>query len=448
MYDNEDDLLAFLTDAEYEEYVRALQERDSPAPEYCPHTPTDKQSRFLELGCLEAFYGGAAGGGKSDALLMAALQYVEVPHYAAIIFRKTFSDLALDGALMDRALDWMGGTSASWNGGRHVWTFPSGATLSFGYLEAERHKYRYRSAEFQYIAFDELTQFTETQYRYLFSRLRKQEGMSVPLRMRSASNPGDIGHVWVKKRFITNAAPGVVFVPARLSDNPHLNQEEYTKSLMNLDPIERERLLRGDWDVTIMGNKFAREWFRTTTVLPKDLERVRWWDLSAGGHDRTAGVLLGRSPEGLYYVIDVKLGEWTPREVERKMLETASHDGKEVPVWTAQDPGQAGVAQVDHLHRVLEAYDFHSRRESGDKGVRANPVASQAEAGNVLLREGSWNENFIDELALFPHGQYDDQVDALSGAYNTLAGEATRYHAVKPESIIRESPWKIGEGDW
>ena len=104
---------------------------------------------------------------------MGALAQVDVPGYAALLFRRTYSDLALPGALMDRAHDWLGGTAAVWNERKHTWSFPSGATLTFGYLETERDKYRYQSSEVQYIGFDELTEFAESQYLYLFSRLRR-----------------------------------------------------------------------------------------------------------------------------------------------------------------------------------------------------------------------------------------------------------------------------------
>ncbi|GAF75153.1 unnamed protein product, partial [marine sediment metagenome] len=112
---------------------------------WIPHQPTVKQQAFLKLWQTEAFYGGAAGGGKSDALLMAALQYVDVPDYAAILFRRTYADLALPGALMDRAGEWLGGTEAHWSGQDKRWTFPSGATLTFGYLDTDADRYRYQS---------------------------------------------------------------------------------------------------------------------------------------------------------------------------------------------------------------------------------------------------------------------------------------------------------------
>lgn len=222
--------------------------------EYIPHRPTPKQSAFLLLSAREALYGGAAGGGKSDALLMAALQYVDVAGYAALLLRRTYSDLSLPGALLDRAQEWLRGTDASWNGVDKTWTFPSGATLTFGYLDHPEQKYRYQSSEFQFIGFDELTQFSEAEYRYLFSRLRRLASSSIPPRMRSASNPGGLGHDWVRRRFLHEGpVDGRVFIPARLADNPHLDQRDYLVSLEELDPLTRARLLEGDWNANDNG---------------------------------------------------------------------------------------------------------------------------------------------------------------------------------------------------
>lgn len=213
--------------------------------------------------CDEVLYGGAAGGGKSEALLMGAAQFAEVPRYAALLLRRSFADLSQPGALIDRSREWWTG-KAKWNGQEHKWTFPSGAIIQFGYMDNEDDKYRYQSAEFQFIGFDELTQFTETQYVYLFSRLRRLAGSEVPLRMRSASNPGGIGHDWVKKRFVSNPEEGRVFLPAQLKDNPSLDAESYRQKLAHLDPITREQYLNGDWDAIASGY-FKREWFRYFT---------------------------------------------------------------------------------------------------------------------------------------------------------------------------------------
>lgn len=214
---------------------------------FIPQTPTVRQAEFLDLDCLEAFYGGAVGGGKSSAVLMGGLQHVHVPVYSALILRRTYADLSLPGAIMDRAQDWLHGTGATWNGQDKRWSFPSGANLTFGYLDTERDKYRYASAEFQYIGFDELTQFPEAWYRFLLSRLRRPAGCVVPLRARSAGNPGGIGHAWVKRRFIDSTGPECRFVPANLDDNPHLDGDEYRKSLAQLDEVTRRQLELGIW---------------------------------------------------------------------------------------------------------------------------------------------------------------------------------------------------------
>lgn len=228
------------------------------AQEYCPHAPEPPQHAFLTLECLEALYGGAAGGGKSDAMLMAALQYVHVPNYSAIIMRRTFAELNLEGALMSRAQMWLGHTDATWNGNDMRWTFPSGAKLQFGYMNTMNDRARYQSAEFQFIGIDELTDWEEQDYRFMFSRLRRTEGVNVPLRMRGATNPGGRGHRWVKARFIDRAdgAPAHerVFIPARLRDNPHLDQESYLKALAELDPGQAQMLIEGDWDAREPGD--------------------------------------------------------------------------------------------------------------------------------------------------------------------------------------------------
>lgn len=207
------------------------------------------QTAFLLLDTEEAFYGGAAGGGKSDALLAGALEYVDVPRYAALILRRTYTDLSLPGAIMSRSAEWLQGL-AHWNHDRKTWTFPAGATVTFGYLDNERDMFRYQSAEFQYIAFDELTQFTEKQFEYMFSRLRATEDVRVPLRMRAGSNPGGIGHGWVKKRYVTGRAPGVIYVPAKLDDHPDESfKAGYRRSLAKLDDVTRRQYEDGDWDV-------------------------------------------------------------------------------------------------------------------------------------------------------------------------------------------------------
>jgi len=284
---------------------------------FIPHEPSPKQRAFRILPHVEAFYGGAAGGGKSDALLMGALEYVDVPKYSAIIFRKTLADANQEGAILNRMEEWMSDFVAAKvvRRANNKFIFPSGAVIQFGYMSDWLDRYNYQGAEYQYIAFDELTQFMEEDYLYLLSRLRKSQCPKhggrvingelsplptdpkckscqefscldrVPLRMRAAANPGGIGHLWVKKRFKIRPAvdnstkPPTIrrwdsghvmfighartrpFIPALLTDNPFLNQAAYRKQLKELDPVTREQLLHGDWSVTSDG-RFKKTWVR------------------------------------------------------------------------------------------------------------------------------------------------------------------------------------------
>jgi predicted phage terminase large subunit-like protein len=225
-----------------------------------PHLPTPRQIRFLELECLDALYGGAAGGGKSDALLMAGLQFAAVPGYSALVLRRTFADLKLPGALIDRSDEWLRG-KARYNAQEHRWRLPAGGTLQFGYCDHEGDEQRYRGSEFQFIGLDEATQFTETQLRFLFSRLRRRRSIPVPLRYRLGSNPGGPGHEFVKGRYIKPGTRGKAFVPASLADNPYLDQGQYLTSLAELDPLTRAQLLAGDWDA-VAGGRFKADWLR------------------------------------------------------------------------------------------------------------------------------------------------------------------------------------------
>jgi predicted phage terminase large subunit-like protein len=375
----------------------------------------------------EVLYGGAAGGGKSDWLLMSALQYVTVSSYSAIIFRRSFRDLALPGALMDRSKQWLMPTDAVWKGQENCWEFPSGAKLAFGYLDTDIDKYRYQSAEFQSIGFDEVTQFEEDKYRYLFSRLRRLKNSHVPLRMRAASNPGGIGHDWVKQRFmIEGLEHNRIFISAKLTDNEYIDQESYVKSLNNLDPITRRQYLDGDWTAKHGGSIFQREWFTIVDAYPQECKLARYWDKAATkpkasnkDPDYTVGVKLGEF-RGIYYIVDIKRIRGNPAETELLIKQTAELD-LHTKTYMEQEPGSSGVEAIDHYNReVLKGFAFYGIKTTGPKAERAAPVASAAEAGNIKLVRGTWNNTFLDELEGFPIGEHDDQVDALSGAFNQL----------------------------
>ena len=414
------------------EALRLLTPRMSPRvpPDHVPH-PT--QQAFLLLDSFEAFYGGAAGGGKSDALLMAAMQYDDVPNYRALILRRTFPELSMAGAIMDRAKDWLLSRGVLWNNSEHVMTFPSGATLTFAHAQYEDDVRRFASTEFHFIGIDEVTRFTEWMYRFLFSRIRKNAGDPVPLRMRSASNPGDIGHEWVKARFVNPGDPDRPFIPARLADNPSLDQTEYLRSLAQMHPLERQRLIDGDWDVAAVGAFFRREWFTVRDVAPLVLTKItRYWDLAAtppngtNDPDWTVGVKMATADDGRYWILDVRRLRGSPHDVEATILQTAAVDGAGVRVVIEQEPGASGKHLIAYYARILAGYPIRGEPSVGNKKVRAAPFASQAEAGNVMLVNGPWVSAFLDEAEMFTgeDGPHDDQIDAATGAFKSLLGVA------------------------
>ena len=410
---------------------------------YINHRPTVKQATFLLCPVREVLYGGAGGGGKSEALLMGALQYVHQSGYAALLLRRTYAELALPGGLMDRAAEWLTSTDAHWDGNDKRWTFPSGASLSFGYLQTAQDRYRYQSSEFQYIGFDELTEFEELPYRFLFSRLRRRVGLDVPLRMRAATNPGGTGHVWVKDRFLQNPEDRV-FIPARLSDNPHTDGRQYVLSLAHLDPVTRAQILDGDWEAR-EGGMFRRHWFQVVQQAPAQLRKVRAWDLAgteqkAGADpDWTVGALLGRCCDNYAWILDMRRVRETPGKVEALVKQTAALDGPTVTVSLEQEPGQSGKAQIDHYRRhVLPGVVVKSSPATGSKAVRAAPLSSAAEAGNVRIVSAPFNRPLLDEMETFPGGNHDDQIDAVAQAYGRLFAGPWSYDATAspPDDLL------------
>lgn len=443
---------------------------------YTPTRPSARQYAFVSYTGFEAFYGGAAGGGKSWALLMAALQYVDVPGYHALILRKTLRELQLPGALIPISKAWLAGTDAKWNGNDKQWTFPSGATLTFGYLGNDGAETRYQSAAFHFIGFDELTAFTEDVYTFMHVRCRRPlqspEGHSpdglgagdVPLRVRSASNPGGDGHEWVKARFIDADSRRAPFFPSGIDDNPYLDTESYLAVFAGLsDPVTRQRMRDGDWDVTVEGTRFHRGWFNLLDAAPPGAIRSgRHWDLAATpvgpaarDPDWTVGTLIHRYRDGSYVIADVIRGRWSSANVEAQLKAAALMDGRGVLVGVEQEPGSAGKALVGWVKRtVLPGYAVHGILPTGDKFTRAGPLAAAAEPltnaagevlepGRVAVVRGAWLPDWMNEIGLFSetYKGHDDQVDSASGAFELVhrggPSRAKRTRSQLPSSMAR-----------
>lgn len=389
--------------------------------------PTPRQALFLTLPHKEALFGGAAAGGKSYSLFLGSLLYVGEPDYNAILFRASYQDLSLPGALIDLSKQMLMGSDAHWNELKHTWTFPSGATITFGYLKDVNDKWRYQSTEFHYIAFDELTQMTQEMYTYLFTRLRKQEGCAIPLRMRAASNPGGDGHEWVFERFIHNAKAmplgffeigGRAFVPAFIKDNPHIDKSYYD-SLDQADATTRAQLLNGDWYIQPTGGIFERKWFghgydpRTFEAMDELLISA---DLAFKEHDTadfTVYQCWGRKGAE-YYLLDQVRGRWGFPEAKRQFI--AFCDKHPEAYHKIVEDKAAGISLIQELKRdVSGLVPYNPGAKS--KVERAQVVAPFWEAGNVYLPEHEeWVADFINECVSFPTGPHDDQVDAMSQA--------------------------------
>jgi len=396
---------------------------------YIPWFPTEKQAAFILCPTDEALYGGAAGGGKSVALLTGALEWVDQPSYNALLIRKTFQALSLPDALIPLSHQWLRETDARWNDNEHSWLFPSGATLTFGYLDTAADKYRYAGAAFQFIGWDELTDFGEEDYRFVsFSRQRRKVTSQVPIRVRATSNPGGPGHDWVRARFIEPGSPGTPFFPSQLRDNPYLDHEQYERFLDKLDPITRQQLLHGDWSSRPSGGWFQKSTFPIVDDTPVITKAVRYWDLAASvpkrntDPDYTAGGLLGLGSDGNVYVLDLLRFREGPSETEQIMKRAGwSDSNRNATIWLEQEPGASGVIAVDHLVRdVLIGQPVYVDKKTVGKQERARPLAAAAARGVIRLLRASWNAALLDELEGFPTGGHDDQVDALSGAFAKL----------------------------
>jgi phage terminase large subunit len=281
------------------------------------YTASERQTKFHTSTAFETMYGGAAGGGKSAAICAEAVTYcLEHPGARVYIFRRTIPELkqSILPEIYKQCADYMNvAHGMKYNGQDRRFEFKNGSTIQLAYLENEVDKYRYQSAEIHLLLFDELTHFLQDEYEYLKTRVRGTGGY--PLKVMCATNPGNVGHGWVKSYFI-DVAPSEtmftdrqgrtrIFIPAKVSD--HVSAEfvkSYTANLQAIsDPDLRRALLEGDWDI-FAGQAFG-EWKREDeegkpyhVVQPFAIPEhwVKWFAYDWGFNTYAAGTWFARDP--------------------------------------------------------------------------------------------------------------------------------------------------------
>lgn len=276
-----------------------------------------KQKSFINATESEVLFGGAAGGGKSYGQIVDAMLFaLKYPGSKQLVLRRTFAEL--DKSLIRTALELYPRKMWNFNSSSHSGKFVNGSVVDFGYCATEKDVYQYQSAEYDVIRFDELTHFTEAQYIYLISRVRGANGY--PKQIKSSTNPGGVGHSWVKERFVDPerantafiGADGMkrIFIPSLLRDNKFLMEGDpnYEKRLLALPEKEKKALLYGDWNI-FEGQYFTEFDPAVHVIEPFELDphwrRFRAFDY---GLDRLACIWVAADSMGNFYAYK-ELGE-------------------------------------------------------------------------------------------------------------------------------------------
>jgi len=430
------------------------------------------QEAFLSCSADIAIYGGAAGGGKSFALLLDPLRGVHDEHYRAVFFRRSVPNLTNEGGLWQEAramYEPLGGAPRLAAPMRVTW--PSGASFTFTHLQHERTKLDHKGGQYTWVGFDELTEFEESQFWYLLSRARSPGSGFRPC-MRATTNPDAASWVrglidwWIGEdglavpgrsgvvRWMRRAGDAIewhdeevegslsfTFIAATVDDNPALlaKNPEYKIFLMAQSRVERERLLGGNWDVSFVRGMFADHRIRCVRPdeVPEGLAIKRYWDLANTevssrnpDPDWTAGVLGGLhvdEDEGetlyLYDCAARRVSGAAKRTWMRAVAEADELERGDVEIGIEREGGATGSeAADDYVTTHLAGYHVTIDNPTGDKVARAARWLGLAERGRVVVvgdASGQWPEwwpAYKADLEAFPHGKRD-RVDATSGLY-------------------------------
>lgn len=437
--------------------------------------PQPTQQQFLSSSADICIFGGSAGGGKSYALLLECLRHIHNPGFGAVILRRTYPEIVREGSLLDTSMQIYPLVGGKLKRGSLEWIFPSGAKVSFQHCQYDSDILKFQGSQIALIALDELTNFvTDKVFWYLFSRNRSTCG--VKPYVRCSTNP--MSDSWVQtliswwidedtgmaiaersgviryfvryqgelrfadtKTELIDKYPDLIpksltFVRSTVYDNQALLSvdPDYIASLQALHPVDRARLLEGNWKVREEAGKYiSRDWFEIVDHYPNSGTIVRGWDfagtekqLKGDSPDYTAGVKMLRSLNDIYYVLDVIQLQISAANVNQFSLTTANQDSVGCKIRWEIEPGSAGKINSATLDKMLKGFDAVGVRSTGDKLTRAKPFATAAAAGKVKLVRAAWNDKYLAELHAVPDGKNDDMLDGSSLAFNELTRPTRR----------------------
>lgn len=434
-----------------------------------PQPGPQEQAAACRATC--AVVGGSFFGGKSMFILMEAGRNVDHPKYRGVVFRRTYKQITDAGGLADIASNLYLPMGAVPTEKRTIWTFPSGSQIKFNHLEHDTDIMNYRSSQFCFLGIDQIEEFPESAFYYLRARNRPAPGYDRKCYFRASCNPepgwlsefiqwwwdpetgypikersGVIRYfirkdgqiIWVDKDYTETIRGGIVihptsftFIPSTANDNPAglKNDPNYQSNIAAMDAVSVERYMHGNWKVNFAGGMFQEKWFKKIRLdqVPPGIKKVRYWDFAASevkdgkDPDWTAGALCGIAG-GDFYIIDIISFREAPGTTEKKLLEAAEADGKDVAVRWEEEKGSAGKFNSHHLTGKLLGYDAQPDPVSGDKVERAKPLSAAAQGGRVYIVEGPWNAKFLTNAASFPKLKRDE-IDAADGAMKCLTSE-------------------------
>ena len=422
-----------------------------------------------------------AADGKTWGLLSEPLRHISNPRFSAVIFRATHPQIIQKGGLWDESGEiypFVGGIPYV---GLPEWRWPTGATISFAYLGSEEKKFDFQGAQIPYLGFDQLEHFSESQFFYMLSRNRSTCGVrpyiratvnpdaeswvatfiewwidqntGYPLKKRAGVirwfiRGDDDRLIWAntKEELITKYGDvnepdkimpkSVTFIPADIYDNKILLAKDpgYLANLKALSLIDRERLLMGNWKIKPSAGKLVnRSWFEVVPAAPAGGTEIRFWDFAGTAKeikgddpDYTAGERM-RLVKGVYYILDSVDEQAGPAEVDRMFVNLSKQDqsnaaasGAAYSVGWEIEGGSSGIQENRRLTQMVAGIPCRGRKPTGDKIMRGKAFASQAEAGNVKLVAGAWNDRWLTHMHNQPDWPHDDIWDATVGAFNEL----------------------------